>query len=177
MLEFVREQTGKMTDEELRIVIVRGCIGMCQVYLGFIEKRGDARTDLKPERVPGVKCFESEQQAKDAAAKCREGSKPVVFVKQGLWKDGKKPLAGVGGRIPNDSVQGEELPTGAVDFNYIVVVGDLYIDVNHGAREISEKGLTDQKVFVTEEASKPKKGWGEMWCMSCCPWKNKENDN
>lgn len=153
-----------------------GCIGICHSALDKDHKK-------TPEEYPGTKCWagpKGRKKAEEAAKKCPKGQTPVVWSKQGAWKDPKNPPKD-GDPAATDSVT--HGPNGKGDFNYVTKMGSYYLDM-HGESWKDPKlppgpsNLDVDKGKVTICKGPIKNGRSaEIWCMSCCPDKDKDGYN
>jgi hypothetical protein len=151
-----------------------GCIGNCRASQGGSEKG-------LPEDYPKTQCWAGREggkaKAEAAAKKCPEGSTPLVWAKQGAWKDPKNPPRD-GDSVDPDSVT----HVGGIpgNFNYVTKLGNFYVDMGQhawidpdGRKVASNVDLDKGKVFICKKPAKNGRP-AEIWCMSCCP-KNDES--
>jgi len=138
----------------------RGCIGLCLYRLG---------TDGIPENQNDTKCYLSEGEA--GARKCPNGTRKVVFSKQGKYKSGKPPTPRPDGTIPNDSVTDVD-PNNPGTYNYVTRFrfkdGYRYGWMNHGIFSAAISGIP-QKVSFDDESPEFKEYPDAMWCTRCVP--------
>ena len=83
-----------------------------------------------------------------------------MFMKEGKWKDGKKPEASERTRrIPRDSIVG----VSKGGFNYITICGGMYVGMNRGVHPPSG-GMQIIRVCVNLMKSRYP---ARMWCSTC----------
>jgi RHS repeat-associated protein len=139
-----------------------GCIGLTLCQQGPDPDTGI--TPKSPEQYPRTNCYLTEPEADQAQNRCRKGTCPVVFSKQGEYTRGE-PKKNRDGTIPNDSVTG--IPAG--HFNYVT-------RLNHGGGQYRyawmnhQKNLNEAQMFYFDDKAPdfvqyPKK----IWCVSCKP--------
>jgi hypothetical protein len=124
------------------------------------------------------RCFTDQKLADQAAKDCPAGTHPFLWVKQGMWKNGK-PTLGEGEQITNPQDLGSWYKDAEGGFNYISDIGDYYIGADAGASSTRE-GINYLKI-CPKKAGWPLVGRGDlpaqdklkpgeistMYCVTC----------
>jgi hypothetical protein len=160
---WVNEQKwGAKPTEADMTTSAAGCVGVCRASQG---NQGNNNPSGMPEDQPNTTCYLEEAKARERFSNCPKGSTPLLWNKQGTWKNDKAPVPAADGSVPNDSIVGIGAP-GA--FNYETQLGDYYVYVNHQATKDANGIIMwdSATVYICKKHKNVKKEI--IWCTSCC---------